>query len=266
MPELLEVEAYRRLAEEVVGRRIAEVEAPDAWFCKGGTSAAGLADALVGGRVAGARRRGKLLLLDVAADGVPGAPTVLGLRFGMTGRLLVDGHDVVGHLEYGSDRGLPEWDRLTLRFADHGELRVSDPRRLGGVELDPDEGRLGPDAASITAAPLRDALVGSTAPLKARLLDQSRVAGLGNLLVDETLWRAGLDPARPAGGLDQVERRRLLRTLRRVVDELGSRGGSHTGDLMEARVRGGVCPRDGTPLERRTVGGRTTYSCPRHQR
>ncbi|HSL56733.1 MAG TPA: hypothetical protein VK866_02720, partial [Acidimicrobiales bacterium] len=123
-----------------------------------------------------------------------------------------------------------------------------------------------PDAAGLTPARLRDALGDSDAPLKARLLDQARVAGLGNLLVDETLWRAGLDPARRAGGLGDAERRRLLRAIRVVLDELGRRGGSHTGDLMAARVRGGSCPRDGAPLDRRTIGGRTTYSCPRHQR
>src|SRR3546814_2997266 len=72
-----------------------------------------------------------------------------------------------------------------------GDLQMVDPRRLGGVELDPDESRLGIDALSIAPAQLRDALAGSTAPLKARLLDQAHVAGIGNLIVDEVLWRAG---------------------------------------------------------------------------
>jgi formamidopyrimidine-DNA glycosylase len=101
--------------------------------------------------------------------------------------------------------------------------------------------------------------------LKARLLDQSRVAGLGNLLVDEILWRSGLDPARPAESLTPAEHRRLHRHLRTGVEDLLQRGGSHTGHLQPARVRGGRCPRDGTELLRRTVGGRTTYSCPVHQ-
>jgi formamidopyrimidine-DNA glycosylase len=91
------------------------------------------------------------------------------------------------------------------------------------------------------------------------------VAGIGNLLADEMLWRAGLDPARPAGDLTPAELRRLHRHLRRTLDELDERGGSHTGDLQAARVRGAVCPRDRAPLERRTIGGRTTYSCPHHQ-
>lgn len=118
----------------------------------------------------------------------------------------------------------------------------------------------------VRPAELRDVLAGSVAPLKARLMDQSRLAGIGNLLVDEILWRAGLDPARQAGSLDAPELRRLHHHLRATLGELGGRGGSHTGDLHPARQRGGVCPRDGAPLVRRPVGGRTTYSCPVHQR
>jgi formamidopyrimidine-DNA glycosylase len=97
-------------------------------------------------------------------------------------------------------------------------------------------------------------------------MDQGRVAGIGNLIADETLYRAGLDPARPAGSLAPAELRRLHRALRATVSLLIERGGSHTGDLQQARRPGGTCPRDGTALLRRTVGGRTTWSCPRHQR
>jgi formamidopyrimidine-DNA glycosylase len=145
-------------------------------------------------------------------------------------------------------------------------MRIQDPRRLGGVQLDPDEDRLGADAMTIGAAALRDLLAGSTAPLKARLLDQARLAGVGNLIADETLWRSGLDPARPAGSLSPAEIRRLHRHLVGTIGDLIERGGSHTGDLQASRTRSGLCPRDGAPLDRRTVGGRTTYSCPVHQR
>jgi formamidopyrimidine-DNA glycosylase len=143
---------------------------------------------------------------------------------------------------------------------------VGDPGRLGGVELPPAAPRLGPDAATLTLSGLRGALAGSVSPLKARLLDQSRIAGLGNLLVDETLWRASLAPVRPAGSLGAKELGRLLRAMRRTLVVLGERGGSHTGDLQPARVRGGSCPRDGAELRRDQVGGRTTYWCPVHQR
>ena len=259
MPELLEIERYRQAAEAAVGRTIAAVDAPDAWFLKGGLDAATLTAALRRRRVVGARRIGKLLLLDLA-----GAPT-LGLRFGMTGRLVVDGVAPIDELEYASGRDLPKWDRFTLHFAGGTALRMNDPRRLGGVELGPDESRLGPDAATITLGQLTAALQKSSAPLKARLMDQRRVAGLGNLLVDEILYRAGLDPARAAGSLDAGERRRLRHHVVATVARLGARGGSHLGDLQSARVRGGRCPRDGAELLRRTVGGRTTYSCPVHQ-
>src|SRR5581483_12083664 len=102
-----------------------------------------------------------------------------------------------------------------------------------------------PDAATISYQELVAALDASAAPLKARLMDQQRVAGLGNLLADEILWRAGLDPARAAGSLTTGERRKLHRHVRTTVAQLQTRGGSHTGDLQQARVRGGRCPRDG---------------------
>jgi formamidopyrimidine-DNA glycosylase len=190
----------------------------------------------------------------------------VGLRFGMTGRLVVDGVPGVDELRYASIRDVPAWDRFVVGFAEGGELRMRDPRRLGGVSLDPDEAALGVDAASVGPAQLRDVVAGSRAPLKARLMDQARLAGVGNLIADEVLYRASLDPARPAGSLDPAEVRRLHRHLRATIDELLERGGSHLGDLIPARGPGGTCPRDGTPLLRRTVGGRTTWSCPVHQR
>ncbi|HET9443398.1 MAG TPA: DNA-formamidopyrimidine glycosylase family protein [Acidimicrobiales bacterium] len=262
MPELPEVEAYRLLAEvRALGRRVAGVDAPDAWFLKGGIDAGAVAAALADRAFSAARRIGKLLVLET--DG--GAGPSLGLRFGMTGRLVVDGALGVDRLLYSSNRAMPAWDRFTVRFADGGDLRVRDPRRLGGVLLDPEEGRLGVDAAAVTPAGLRAALGASRAPLKARLMDQSRLAGVGNLIADEALWRAGLDPRRPAGSLSAAELRRLHRHLRASVADLIRRGGSHTGDLRPHRGPGGRCPRDGTELRRDTVGGRTTWWCPAHK-
>jgi formamidopyrimidine-DNA glycosylase len=259
MPEMIEIEHYRRLADQVVGRSVRRVHAPDPWYLKAGTTAAALRRALRGATVTGTRRIGKLLLLDT--DG-----PIVGLRFGMTGRLLVDGTGPIERLEYSSARVEPAWVRFGLGFEDGGDLRIVDPRRLGGVILDPDTSPLGPDALAVRERDLREGLAASRAPLKAWLLDQGRVAGVGNLIADEVLWRAGLDPARPAGSLTAEEVAVLHRTLRRTIQLLTRRGGSHTGDLQVARVRGATCPRDGTPLQRRTVGGRTTYSCPAHQR
>ena len=261
MPELPEVEAYRRLAEErALGRVVRDVVAPDAWYLKGGLDAPAVSSALVGRSFTGARRIGKLLLLDTDGDGV-----VVGLRFGMTGRLLVDGNDAVGELLYSPKTDRPEWDRFSLRFADGGVLRMQDPRRLGGVLLDPPEARLGVDASAITPAALRAALGTSTAPLKARLMNQAHLAGVGNLIADEALWRAGLDPRRAARSLTPAEHRRLHKHLRQSVADLLARGGSHTGDLRPHRSPGGRCPKDGTELVRATVGGRTTWWCPKHQ-
>jgi formamidopyrimidine-DNA glycosylase len=258
VPELIEVEVYRRLADAAVGRTVAEVEAADGWFLKGGIDAPQVVSALEGATLVGTGRVGKLLTVELGGD-----RPVLGLRFGMTGRLVLDDDAPIVALEYASRRDDPAWDRFALRFTDGSRLRLNDPRRLGGVELDPDLTALGPEASTLTAGQLRGALAGSSAPLKARLLDQARVAGLGNLLVDESLWRARIDPARAAGSLDPSEVRRLASRIRSTVAELFERGGSHTGDLQAQRHRDGRCPRCAAPLSRRTIGGRTTYSCSR---
>jgi formamidopyrimidine-DNA glycosylase len=197
--------------------------------------------------------------------GAGGEGHTLGLRFGMTGRLLLDGRAGVEHLVYASERDVAAWDRFTVRFRDGGRLVVRDPRLLGGVELDPDESVLGPDALEVTPAELRRALEHSVVALKARLMDQHRLAGVGNLIADELLWRASLAPQRRSGSLTGAEHRRLHRHLHDTLVELIRRGGSHLGDLMPERVPGGRCPRDGTELVRSTVGGRTTWWCPRHQ-
>jgi formamidopyrimidine-DNA glycosylase len=259
VPELLEVETYRQLAESALGRTIAAVASPDAWFLKGGVSGPTLSRSLVGRRFVAARRIGKLLLLDVDAG-----PTV-GIRFGMTGTLIVDDRAGVDQMRYAPKRRDPVWDRWTVRFGDGGTLVVHDPRRLGGVLLDPDVSALGPDAFAIGRAQLAATLQESRAPLKARLLDQAKVAGIGNLIADELLWRAGLSPLRPSDSLTPNEVRRLHANLARTLADLTRDGGSHTGDLMEERRTGGRCPRDGHELTRSTVGGRTSWWCPGHQ-
>lgn len=286
VPELVEIEIYRRhAAETVLGRTIAGVDAPDSWYLKRGTTAAALDAVLVGRPIREVGRIGKLLLLDLASVGrAPAAaaaaaasasyrPTAcddtvvtLGLRFGMTGRLVVDDGASIDELLYSTSRADPAYERFALRFHDGGTLAIVDPRRLGGVELEPDVSRLGPDALTIDAAALAAALAGSEAPLKARLLDQARIAGIGNLIADETLWRAGVDPTRPARSLDHAEVVSLARRIRSTVRMLLTRGGSHLGDLQDERHRDGRCPRDGTLLRREQVGGRTTYWCPEHQR
>jgi formamidopyrimidine-DNA glycosylase len=258
VPELIEVETYRRQAEAVVGRTIADAPVLDPFGLRHDDPDA--VRAIVRGTtVTAVDRIGKLLLL--ITDG-----PVIGLRFGMTGRLLVDGAAAIERLEHGGTGDDPRWDRFVLRFDDATELRIRDPRRLGGLELDPDTSVLGPDAATVGVDDLAAALAGSVAPVKARLLDQRRIAGLGNLLADEALWRAGIDPARASDSLVRAEVERLAHQIVVTVGDLGDRGGSHTGDLHPARSQGATCPADGAPLLRRTIGGRTTYSCTVHQR
>jgi formamidopyrimidine-DNA glycosylase len=270
VPEILEVEATRRaVAAHALQRTIASVDAPDAWYLKRGLTPTVISAVLPGRRFVAARRHGKLLLLDTsAADGraddpVPG-PTV-GLHLGMTGRVLVDGTPTGDPLRFAANRDTPAWHRFTVRFTDGGTLTMRDPRRLGAVLLDPDETRLGIDAFDLTTAQLRDRLTSRRTPVKAALLQQRDVAGLGNLLVDEILWRARIDPRREAASLDAPEHRRLAAAVRTTLRTLGRRGGSHTGDLMDARHPDGRCPRDGTRLRHATVGGRSTWWCPRHQ-
>jgi formamidopyrimidine-DNA glycosylase len=181
----------------------------------------------------------------------------------MSGRVLVDDVEAGDPLIYASNRRMPKWHRFGVHFADGGQFMLRDPRRLGAAELDPDESRLGPDALSLTWKEFDHALGRRTAPIKAVLMDQQRIAGLGNLLVDEALWRASIDPSRRTDTLTHEERRVLHKAVRSTTRVLGRRGGSHTGDMP--RVAGIPCPRDGAPLLRRTVAGRTTFSCPLHQ-
>ena len=157
------------------------------------------------------------------------------------------------------------WHRFGLSFADGGSLYLRDPRRLGAVELDPDEDRLGPDAFELTLPQLRAIVTRSRAPIKAVIMDQSRIAGLGNLLCDEVLWRAGIDPVRAADTLDDADTRRLHRAIRDTLRILGKRGGSHTGDLTSQREPGAHCPRDGAPLSDGRSVAAPPISCPVHQ-
>jgi len=258
LPELLEVEAYRRATAVVVGGVITAVQCPDPRFLRRTVDAAELSAALADAAVVAVERRGKVML--VCTD----AGHTLGVRFAMTGRVIVDGHEPIPELKYGPRGG----DTASPRFimsTTAGTVTVVDPRRLGSLHLDPDLTQLGPDASTLSVAELRSALE-CRRPLKAVLLDQGRVAGLGNLLADESLWRARLAPGRPALDLDMDEERRLARTIVATVAQLGRRGGSHTGDLQAARDARGACPRCGTPLQVARIGGRTTLWCPVEQR
>lgn len=260
MPEILEVESYRRLADSLVGATITAGWA-DAYAAKKLPSREAWHHAVARRRITATSRRGKLLL--VATDG----PT-LGLRFGMTGVLLVDSTSGIEGLFYGPHRFRDEWLRAGLDLADGRRLLVHDPRRLARVEVDPRLDELGPDALTLTREEFDGALTirrGEGPAIKARLLDQSVIAGVGNLLGDEMLFRAGVDPRTPTGRLDAARRRRLYRCLTQTLSTLDRRGGSHLGDHMVGRFPGGLCPKDGAAMVSATIGGRTTYWCSVHQ-
>lgn len=243
MPELPEAERARVILEAAVGRRIAAVDDRDSYVCR--PHAPGeLADALIGHELASAHRRGKFLWVETA-DG----PT-LGLHLGMAGRIVLDPEDT------------SRWDRFTLWFEDGGRLALRDKRRLGRAVLNPSHAHVGPDAATVGRSEFRRLIGTGRAPIKARLLAQGAISGIGNLLADEALWRARIAPARIVSTLSEEELDRLRREVRAAVRSAISLGGAHTGRFVQARGRDGACPRDGHPLERARIGGRTTYWCP----
>jgi formamidopyrimidine-DNA glycosylase len=200
---------------------------------------------------------------------VPGPD--LGIHLGMSGRIVVtalDGWVAEGGDPPGRDAQprKAEWDRFTLEFADGGRLALFDKRRLGRIMLNPDIDALGPDAAEITPAQFRAVMFRGTIAVKARLLDQSKLAGVGNLLADEILWQAKVPPATPVNRLQRQDVDRLYRALRKVLAAaLATGGGAHTGDVIAARRPGGSCPRCGAEMVHGTVGGRSTWWCSREQ-
>jgi len=243
MPELPEAERARTTLEAVLQRRIAAVDDRDSYVCR--PHAPGeLADALVGHEFVTAQRRGKQLWLET--DDGP----LLALHLEMTGHIVLDPDPPT------------RWDRFRVEFEDGGAFALRDKRRLGRAHLDPRLTRLGPDAAEVTRADFRRLVGAGRAPIKARLLDQKAISGVGNLLADQALWQARLAPARRTPTLSEAELDRLWRELRSAIKSAIRKGGAHTGVFVAARRVDGACPRDGHPLERSRIGGRTTYWCP----
>jgi formamidopyrimidine-DNA glycosylase len=257
MPELPEVERARALiAERGLGRRIADVDDSDAYVCRP-HGPGEIRGALTGRSLVTANRIGKTMWLETDDEGPD-----LGLHLGMAGKIVVD--DRAAGDPHPAD-GNPAWDRFTLFFDDGGRLVLRDKRRLGRAVLEPDLSALGPDAGEATRTEFRSRVGRGTAPLKARIMDQGVIAGVGNLLADEALWRARLSPLAEAGSLGDEELDRLRREIRAAIRDAVRLGGVHTGRLMEARQARADCPRCGTPLTAGQVGGRTTVWCPREQ-
>lgn len=259
MPEGLEAEIWRVALDVVIGRRIAEVDVDER------VAEPGLAELLLGEQVTAVRRHGKVVLVDTTG------PT-LGLHFGMTGRVIVDGASPIEHLEYASKQDRAEWDRLRLFTHPPGSpsgepaLRMNDPRRLGRLTIDPDLSRLGVDMFDVDRAAVAEAFAGRRTAIKSALLDQHVIAGLGNLCADEVLWWSGLAPQRAVDTLRDDEVSALTTAIRRRLPIMVRRGGSTHGALDPATRHGpGPCPRDGTLLIRQKIAGRTAVWCPAHQ-
>lgn len=244
MPELPEAERARQTLESILGRRIAAVDDTDTYVCRPHPPGE-IASALVGETFASTHRRGKFLWLETE-DG----PT-LGLHLGMAGSIA---------FEAPTDK--PIWDRFTVRFEDGTRFALRDRRRLGRAMLNPDFSHVGPDAADVGREEFRRLIGAGKTPVKARLLDQGAISGVGNLLADELLWQARIAPLRRTGELSTEELDRLRRATRAAVRSANRQGGVHTGRFVMARDRQSACPRCRHDLERATVGGRTTYWCP----
>ena len=256
MPELPEVEHDRRvLAEQAAGRLIERTVTTDPGILRNASPTA-LDRALRGHRFEEPERHGKWLLAWTTG------PAVL-IHFGMTGDLIpADGRE-----------GRHRHDRVIFEL-DRGELRYRNMRKLGGVWLAHDReeaaailGPLGPDALTLDRRGFRALLARRRGRVKAALMDQRLLAGIGNLLADEALWQAGLHPARRIEDLGPEERDRLFDAIRAVLRTSVERF-DHLPSGWLIHVRGrpeAACPRCGTPLGRTVVGGRTTYFCPYHQ-
>src|SRR4051794_25917094 len=258
MPELPDVEGYRRvLARHAKGRPIESVAVLDGSMLRN-SSPQGLGRGLKGKRFQEPRRHGKWLLAPV------GDSTVL-MHFGMTGRL--DWID--------ADAGRHRHDRIVFRCRG-GELRYRNMRKFGGVWLVRDEqereqvtGRLGPDAESLDREAFRELFGRRRGSVKAALMDQRLLAGVGNLLADEALWRARIHPRELVQDLGTRRLNRLHAALEEAIREsiLTGRIPPVEGWLTGARDdRHPKCPRCGAALRKETVAGRTACWCPRCQR
>jgi formamidopyrimidine-DNA glycosylase len=253
VPELPDVEGFRReLAGPLPGRRIREVDVHDPGVLRN-TSAQTLGRRLAGHRFGAPRRIGKWLILPT--DG----PTLL-IHSGMT-----------GHPYYAdSDVEAENYERLVVSL-DRGELRYADLRKLRGVWLADDEdaisevtGPQGPDALGLGLPTFREQLSGRRGRLKPTLMDQSVIAGLGNLLTDEICWRARVHPCRMVLDLDADELKELHAAMTGVL-RTAVRHGRVPGLprwLTGARDEPDPsCPRCGARLTRARVGGRTSVWC-----
>lgn len=255
MPELCDVEGQRRRLDRfAVGRSIEGIELPDTEIVRNADESS-LRDALLGASFTGAYRHGKWLVALAESH-------KLLVHFGMTGLLV----------STDSGESLHRHDRAVFSL-DDGQLRYRNQRRLGGLWLtsadSPIEqitGPIGPDAQAVSKQDFAALVSGRRAHVKAILMDQSAIAGIGNLLSDEILWRAYVHPK--VRGDRVADHQGLYKQMRKVLSESARRGQvpQAQGWLQQVRERSDAsCPRCATAIERAKVAGRTACLCPRCQ-
>lgn len=267
MPELPEVELHRRnLSEWMNDRAVTALEVRDPLLASG-EEASRWSEMLVGRRIERVERSAKYLL--ARAEG--GVTAVIHLR--MTGKVMRDDY-VAGEPT--------KHTRLLLHLDDRSRLRFEDVRRFGRVWVEPDERLaelpelrdLGPDALlePINAQRLTDLARGSKRSIKVLLMDQRALGGLGNICAIEILFRAGIAPETPADRLSEAQLARIAGIIpeylewaiaaqeRRKLLYLGEKGAENVFAIY-ART-GEPCPKCATPIVRKVLGGRGTWSCP----
>lgn len=268
MPELPEVEGFRRTAQDhLVGRTVTRARFLDDWMLKDSTPSTA-ARRINGRTFTTADRRGKILgLFTDPVSGKTDAP-VLALHFGMTGHPVIASPDDRPH----------SWDRLVLDLDSGEQFRYRNSRRLGFIRVLSRNDfadiawRLGPDPLEAPASYLAEALPQRDAPIKALLLDQSFLAGVGNIYADEALLAAGINPNRKGSTLTEKEISNLHNALRNILKRAVASKRARF-PLLSVRDRasrqlgasGRVvvgCPRCGRPLKSTKIGGRTTFYCP----
>lgn len=260
MPELPEVETFKRYLDNTsLHQRITEVEVCDAYVLKN-VSARELARRLKGHRFEKSHRHGKHLFVRA------GQELWLRLHFGMT-----------GSLEYlKPDEPAPKTARVIFRFVRNRSLAFDDQRKFGEVELikDVDEFLqkrcLGPDAIDVGFYQFEGIAGKHRGAVKAILLNQQLIAGIGNLYADEILFRARIHPATDAPGLSQKDLTRLFRATRHILEKaIASKTDFNRlpkSWLLTHREKRGRCPRCGRALRSATIGGRTSWFCPQCQK
>jgi len=262
MPEFVEAEAYRRTAEPLVGQRIDGLEIRDERLLRQGDATTSVVGGVLGGAtIAAVRRIGKAVLIDTDSG------HTAALAFGLRGWLSLDGQ--LARASGGWRTRMPTEEHLRLVIhSGERQLELEDQLRLSTLRIDIDEARFGIDILELTPSDFRDICAASGRQIKSLLMDQDRIAGIGNLIADEIFFQGKIDPRRPANELDKSELEDLWVGVRRTRQRVLDRNGSHQTMLIQsgAREKGAECPRCKVEISRIEVGGRTTYFCPEHQR